>query len=923
MSTDLPLGLDLAYLDDLYARFLADPNSIDPSWRAVFGNGTQFPSLSALPAVAPPPMPATALAPRATPLAARFGRVYGLVNAYRVRGHLAAHLDPLEQERRTPHPDLDPRAYGFDEADMEVVVPSGGLFGITEAPLREIWRRLQMTYCRNLGVEMMHISAPERRAWLEQQMEPTLNEPSLDVGTRIQILDRLTAAEALESFVHTKYVSTKRFSLEGGDSLIPLLDLVLERAGAQGIDEAVIGMAHRGRLNVLANTMRKSAGDIFAEFEDIDPESVLGGGDVKYHLGFSSEHTTRAGAKMHLSLAFNPSHLEAVDPVVAGRVRAKQRRKRDISHTRVLGIAIHGDAAFAGQGLVAETLNLSQLHGYRIGGTVHVIVNNQIGFTTAPAASRSTSYPTDVAKMIEVPIFHVNGDDPDAVAQAVRLAMDYRREFRCDVVIDMFCFRKYGHNEGDEPSFTQPLLYQKIDHHPSVRKIYAEKLIAEGVCTKEQPAEMMRARQAILDEELTRARTATARRPRVDMMRGVWSGFMGGADAAVPDVETGVPREKLAAIAERTSTLPVGFSPHPKIERLLQARRQMGRGEAPLDWGMAEILAYGSLCDEGTLVRISGQDSRRGTFSHRHAAIVDVKTGAEFIPLQQLRSGQGEFRIYDSMLSEAAVLGFELGYSLDYPEALVAWEAQFGDFANGAQVIVDQFVSSAEDKWGRLTGIVLLLPHGYEGQGPEHSSARFERYLQLCAEDNMQVVYPSTPAQAFHLLRRQVRRPWRKPLVVMTPKSLLRLPEARSPLDDLSRGMFQRVLDDPDALAVENVKRIVLCTGKIFYDLQRERNKRGRKDVAIVRIEQLYPLRDGELEAVLARYPNANELFWVQEEPANMGAHGFLRPTLTRLAGRSAFHAVSRVESASPATGSYKAHLIEQQAILDQAFVER
>ncbi len=929
MSTNLlELAINLPFVDELYAQYKRDPGSVDPSWRKLFEHGapaptnghmaTSFTPLGHALAEAAGAQPLTSEAINAeAPLEARFARVYGLVNAYRVRGHLEARLDPLDHLPRHPHPDLDPRSWGFTDADMNRVVPSGGLFGIHEAPVGEIVRRLRATYCGSIGVEMMHITEIDRRSWLQQRLEPTLNQATLDRDTKLYILERIAAAEVFESFVHTKYVGTKRFSLEGAESLIPLLEMVLERGGLQAVEEVVIGMAHRGRLNVLANVMGKSAGDIFAEFEDIDPETMFGGGDVKYHLGFSSDRKTRTGTALHLSLAFNPSHLEAVDPVVVGRVRAKQRRRSDNEHRRVLGILVHGDAAFAGQGLVAETLNLSQLRGYRTGGTVHVIVNNQIGFTTMPAQSRSTLYCTDIAKAIQAPIFHVNGDDPEAVAQVVRTAMDYRQEFQGDVIIDMFCYRKYGHNEADEPAFTQPLLYQKIEQHPTTRQVYAHKLIDEGTLTKEEAELVAKRQHTLLDQEFSQSRKA---RPAVSALHGYWSGYLGGPDAAVPDPETGVSRARLTSITEALTTLPEGFRANPKVVRLLAQRRQMGMGEAPIDWGMGEALAFGSLVDGGVLCRVSGQDSRRGTFSQRHAVVVDQRTEEEYIPLQHVRNGQGRFRIYDSPLSEAAVLGFEFGYALDYPDGLVVWEAQFGDFVNGAQVIIDQFITSAEDKWKRLQGLVMLLPHGFEGQGPEHSSARYERFLEMAAEDNMQVCYPSTPANYFHLLRRQVLRRWRKPLIVMTPKSLLRLPAARSSLSELETGKFQRVVLDPTPPPIEEVKRIVLCTGKIYYDLADERNKRKDPRTAIVRIEQLYPLSDGDLARALDTYDQAEEVVWVQEEPRNMGAHNFISLRLLKLAAHRKLRTVTRAESASPATGSYKAHVIEQQQLLDRAF---
>jgi 2-oxoglutarate dehydrogenase E1 component len=921
MGSDLlELAINLPFIDEIYEKWRSDPASVDPGWAGLFHLNDGG---------APAPLPrngqvaraAVAIAPAPPPVPAEVGeigvgRIYGLVNAYRVRGHLEASLDPLAHQPHRPHPDLDYRTYGFTDADLDRLMPSGGLYGVEEAPLREIIQRLRATYSGSIGVEMMHITDVERRGWLQRRIEPGMNQPDLDRDTRTYILDRITAAEQFESFVHTKYVGTKRFSLEGAESLIPLLEMVLERGGLFGVEEVVIGMAHRGRLNVLATLMGKSAADIFAEFEDIDPESMFGGGDVKYHLGFSSDRTTRVGDRLHLSLAFNPSHLEAVDPVVVGRVRAKQRRRRDKKHERVLGVLVHGDAAFAGQGLVAETLNLSDLHGYRTGGTVHVIVNNQIGFTTLPKASRSTYYCTDVAKMIQVPIFHVNGDDPDAVAQVVRVAMDYRKEFHSDVIIDMFCYRKYGHNEADEPSFTQPALYQKIERKPTVRQLYAERLAKDGVLSRDEAQALVARQHHQLESEFARERT----RPTVSALKGAWSGYLGGPDTAVADASTGVERARLAMIAERLTTLPEGFRAHPKIGRLLASRASMGRGDSPLDWGMGEALAFGSICLDGNLVRLSGQDSRRGTFSQRHAVIVDQRTEEEYVPLAHLRDEQAFFRIYDSPLSEAAVLGFEFGYSLDYPDGLVMWEGQFGDFVNGAQVIIDQFITSSEDKWKRLSGLVMLLPHGFEGQGPEHSSARFERFLEACAEDNVQVTYPTTPAQYFHLLRRQVVRRYRKPLIVMTPKSLLRLPAARSPLEAFAVGKFRRVLDDPTPPALDEVRRVLLCSGKVFYDLDEERRRRGDRKTAIVRIEQLYPLSDGELAGALDAYDHAEEVVWVQEEPANMGAHRFIFVRLLQLAAHRAVRAVTRAESASPATGSSKAHALEQTELVTRAF---
>ncbi|HEY2744437.1 MAG TPA: 2-oxoglutarate dehydrogenase E1 component, partial [Polyangia bacterium] len=941
MSTDLlSLANNLPFVEEVYARYVKDPASVDASWRALFegngaaaivtpevkpelriekatngnGNGAHAAVAVAEAAALQKILPFTA--PESTaglaPSEARYGRTFGLVNAHRARGHMIAQLDPLEQLHQELQPELDPRAYGFSQADLDAVMPSGGFYGTGQVPLRELMRRLRATYCEYIGVEMNHITDVGKRTWLQERMEPVLNAPPIDRDTQLYVLEKVAAAEVLESFIHTKYVGTKRFSLEGGESLIPMLELIVERAGLHGVDEIVLGMAHRGRLNVLVNVMGKTPAELFAEFEDIDPESMFGGGDVKYHLGYSTDRVTRTGTKMHLTMAFNPSHLEAVDPVVVGRVRAKQRRRKDQLRERVLGVMVHGDAAFAGQGLVAEVLNLTSLRGYRTGGTVHIIVNNQIGFTTSPLESRSTPYATDVAKGIQVPIFHVNGDHPESVAQVVRLAMDYRKQFHSDVVIDMYCYRKYGHNEADEPSFTQPLLYQKIEQHPSVRTLYARELVERQIIDKAAADAIVEREHQKLNDAFASKRSS---RPRPAFGAGVWQGYRGGLDTATPEVATKVERAVLEEISTCITTLPDGFRPHRVVAKLMANRAAMGKGEAPLDWGMAEHLAFGSLVREGYMVRLSGQDSRRGTFSHRHAAVVDQRTGSEYVPLEHVAPNggtQAPARIYDSPLSEAAVLGFEFGYSLDFPDALVAWEAQFGDFVNGAQVVIDQYISSAEDKWNRLSGLVVLLPHGYEGQGPEHSSARFERFLELAAEDNMQIVYPTTPAQFFHLLRRQVLRKLRKPLIVMTPKSLLRLPAARSELRELYEGSFQRILDDPTPPHRDSVRRVVLCTGKIYYELAEERARRKDATTALMRIEQLYPISARDLAGALDTYAQAEEVVWVQEEPANMGANHFIYVRLLEVAGHRSVHVVARSESASPATGSAQAHTIEQ-----------
>jgi 2-oxoglutarate dehydrogenase E1 component len=938
----LELAGSLGFVDEMYELWRADEGAVDPSWREILSEGGDVGGNGhngrggngrAVVAAAPPTgvvpdLPSVAFAasisrgrPSTTTLApvTAAPSVFSLVNAYRSRGHFHAHLDPLGLLEPVRVPELEPETWGFAAGELERDAGPTGVHGLPRGTVRDVIGRLRAVYCDTIGLEFMHVPSPGRRSWLSQRME-TRGDRRPDAATRKRMLELLVNSEAFEHFCHVKYPGTKRFSLEGSEGLIPLLDLALTHGARLGAIETVIGMAHRGRLTALEGVLRRAPRDIFAEFEDIDPESSLGGGDVKYHLGYSSDRVDRFGNAMHVSLSFNPSHLEAVDPVVLGRVRAKQTRHGDVEHRRVLGVLVHGDAAFAGQGLVPETLNLMSLPGYRTGGTLHVIVNNQVGFTASPQEQRSTSYCTDVAKMIECPIWHVNGQDLDAVAQVVEMAMEYRAQFASDVVIDMYCYRKYGHNEMDEPSFTQPLMYDRIQHKPPVVDVYGERLAGEGVVTPEERKAMADARQIHLDAELEAAKGATVR-PRAPALTGLWRGYKGGPAREVPDVDTGAPREILEHIAKSIATPPAGFTPHPKVVRLLEQRAQMGRGERPLDWGMGELLAYGSLLWSGHNVRLSGQDCARGTFSHRHALITDVKTGAEHLTLGQLHHDQGQCRIYDSPLSEAGVLGFEFGYSLDYPDALVMWEAQFGDFANGAQVIIDQFIVASEDKWSRLSGLVLLLPHGYEGQGPEHSSARFERYLQSCAEDNIVVAQPTTPAQMFHLLRRQVLRAWRKPLVVMTPKSLLRLPAATSTLDELTTGTFQRVL--PDAAAdPAKVTRAVYCTGKLYYELVEDRKKRGDTATAIIRLEQLYPWYPELVAGAVSRYPALADVVWVQDEPANMGAARWVMPRLqAALAARNlTARAVTRDESASPATGSHKAHVMEHERLMRQTF---
>ena len=934
MQPDL-LGLcgSLGFLDEMAEKYAEDAGSVDASWAPLLsgatpphagavsgGNGQRRGGnghtrvTSHMPILRGDRPGATTRAPLTDAPS-----VWPIVNAYRSRGHLAADLDPLDLLERVAVSELDPATWGFTASMTSRELSPTGVHGLPRATLAQIVEHMRATYCGSVGLELAHIDSPSKRSWLAERME-TRSARRATPAIRRRMLQMLIDAEAFERFCHVKYPGTKRFSLEGSEALIPMLDLVLTHGARLGAIEAVIGMAHRGRLTALEGIMQRAARDIFAEFEDIEPEAMSGGGDVKYHMGFSSDRVDPLGNAIHLSLAFNPSHLEAVDPVVVGRVRAKQRRHGDVERRRVMGVLVHGDAAFAGQGLVTEVLQLHNLQGYRTGGTAHIVVNNQVGFTASPQETRSTPYCTDVAHMIQCPIWHVNGEDLDAVAEVVEMAMEYKATFSSDVVIDLYCYRKYGHNEMDEPGFTQPVMYDRIQKKPSIVESYGKRLMEEGVVSGADVLAMTERRNRALEDELGAAKSKTER-PRNQALTGLWRGYVGGPAAQVPDVDTAVARETLAAIAERVTTVPAGFRPHSKIVRLLEQRAQMGKGERPLDWGMAEILAYGSLLWEGTNVRLTGQDCSRGTFSHRHALVTDVKNGAEHMVLGSLHHDQGTCRVYDSPLSEAGVLGFEFGYSLDYPDALVLWEAQFGDFANGAQVIIDQFITSTEDKWNRLSGIVLLLPHGYEGQGPEHSSARLERFLQMCAEDNIQVCQPTTPAQLFHMLRRQVKRPWRKPLVVMTPKSLLRLPAATSALDELARGTFERVLGDATVPAA-SADRVLFCSGKIYFELVEERKRRGAAAArtAIVRVEQLYPVRPEHVARAVEGLPAGADVVWVQDEPVNMGAATFILPRLASVLGRP-LRCVGRDASASPATGSHKAHVMEQNRIFESAFV--
>ena len=947
---DLSAG-NLAYAESQYERFLADPSSVDGQWRALFDQWSA--QLNGTPGQVGPsfcprsiydPAGTAALAPQtpagqpvhivaASPThsgeaAALQHRVDMLIRNYRMLGHNYAHFNPLKSTPSEPHAELTTEYYGFTEQDLDSpFVTTSTVPGDRTRTLRSIINQLHNTYCRQIGVQFMHIDDLPTRRWLQRMMEESENTIELSRKEQIRILTRLTDATLFEEFIQRKFIGAKSFSLEGGETLIPLLDVCFEHAGEQGAREIVIGMAHRGRLNVLANILGKSPQKIFREFEDVDPELYMGGGDVKYHMGYSGDWRTRSGKNLHLSLCFNPSHLEYVNAVALGRMRAKQDRANALNTTQTRGdlgfsLLIHGDAAFIGEGIVQETLNLSQLSGYHTGGTIHVIINNQIGFTTGPSDSRSTQYCTDIAKMLQSPIFHVNGESPEAVAQVVKLAMAFRHEFKRDVVIDMYCYRKRGHNEGDEPRYTQPLMYENIDKRPGVRESYLNRLLQLGGVTKEDADRIAERRTELLERELSAAQSPTYK-PRSDDPRGIWAGYHGGKENVADDVDTGVDRATLQKLLHKQLELPDDFHLHPKHKRLMRMKEEQANGERALDWSAAESLAYATLVTSGYGVRMTGQDCQRGTFSHRHAVLHDVNDGHEYFPLKHLAPDQAAIEIFNSPLSEAGVLGFEYGYSLDTPDALVIWEAQFGDFMNCAQVIIDQFIASAEDKWKRLSGLVMLLPHGFEGQGPEHSSARLERFLTSAAEDNYQVCQPTTPAQMFHLLRRQVLRKWRKPLVVMTPKSLLRHPLCISSFEELEKGTYQRVIAD-DAVDAKKVDRILLCTGRVYFDLVERREKMGRDDLAIIRLEQLYPLPRKMLAQAIAPYRTDIPLVWVQDEPRNQGAWPFFlqRYLQEKFLGDRELIVASRKHSASPATGSKAAHKLEQELLLAQAFGE-
>jgi 2-oxoglutarate dehydrogenase E1 component len=928
---ELPAAVNLDFVEELYGRFLRQASSVPPEWQAwfaalqrddpgarLFRTGPSFPRRSLF----HPPKGS-----RRESEVAEYGllrlqhRLDRLIRAYRVRGHIQARIDPLSSQVRYI-PQLDPQYYGFGDADMDRMLMCETMRADGRLTLRQIVSRLREVYCGSIGFQYMHIDDTRMRHWVQERIEGSDYWEPVPREQQLRIFSRLTDAIVFEQFVRKKFVGAKSFSLEGGESLIPLLDLAIERASQQGVSEIVMGMAHRGRLNVLANIIGKSPRAIFREFEDRDPDLYLGGGDVKYHLGYSSDYNTAAGRSVHLSLCFNPSHLEFVNPVVLGRVRAKQDRARDDQRGQVMSLLIHGDAAFIGEGVVQETLNLSRLPGYRVGGTVHILVNNQLGFTTAPSEGRSTMYATSVAKMLPAPILHVNGEDSEAVARCIQLALDFRQTFHQDVVIDMYCYRRYGHNEGDEPSFTQPQLYALIEQRRSVRDGYLQRLLRLGKVTREEADAIEQKRHEALERELNEARGDYQAMPP-SSLAGIWQAYHGGPEATDDDPDTGIPTPQLAAWLERLCQVPDDFHPHPKLKRYFEQRLRMARGEQPLDWAAGEILALASLASAGHRIRLSGQDSQRGTFSHRHAVLHDVQTGLTYTPLQHLQAIQGPVDILNSPLSETGVLGFDYGYSLDCPDGLVLWEAQFGDFVNAAQVIIDQFIASGEDKWRRLSGLVLLLPHGFEGAGPEHSSARLERFLAMGAEDNIQVTVPTNPAQLFHLLRRQVVRRWRKPLVVLTPKSMLRHASAVSSLEDCAQGRFQRVVPDPRCGSLETVKRVLLCCGKLYYELEARRAELNRDDVAIIRLEQLYPFPRKELETLLASCRDGTNVIWVQEEPDNMGAWRYMRVTVSmQFLGRLPFTGICRPASASPATGSKAAHHIEQEDLLQRAFRE-
>ena len=932
-------GGNAPYVEELYEAYLDNPGSVPDNWRTYFDNlqhvpavdGTEARDVAHLPVIQSfaQRAKANAFVNRASgddlAIARKQLVVQSLISAHRSLGARWADLDPLKRLERPKIPELEPAFYDLNESDMDTTFSATNTYFSTaeHMTLREILKSLRETYCGTIGAEIMHITQPVEKRWWQERLESVRGKATYTADEKKHILERLTAAEGLERYLHTKYVGQKRFSLEGGESFIPAMDELIQRGGSQGVQEIVIGMAHRGRLNVLVNTLGKMPKDLFAEFDHTAKED-LPSGDVKYHQGFSSDVTTRGGP-VHLSLAFNPSHLEIVNPVVEGSVKARMERRGDLTGSQVLPVLVHGDAAFAGQGVVMETLALAQTRGYYTGGTLHLVINNQIGFTTSdPRDSRSSLYCTDVVKMIDAPVLHVNGDDPEAVVLCTQLAMDYRHQFRKDVVVDIVCFRKLGHNEQDTPSLTQPLMYKKIAAHPGTRRLYGDKLVAQGVLEADGPDQMVKSFRAAMDEGrhtvdpvLTNFKSKYA----VD-----WAPFLGKkwTDAA----DTALPLAEVRRLSERVTTVPEGFKVHPLVEKVLTDRAAMGRGEINVDWGMGETLAYASLVASGYAVRLSGEDCGRGTFTHRHAVLHDQNrerwdTGT-YVPLENIAEGQARFNVIDSLLSEEAVLGFEYGYASAEPNTLVIWEAQFGDFANGAQVVIDQFIASGEVKWGRANGLTLMLPHGYEGQGPEHSSARLERFMQLSADNNMQVCQPSSASQIFHLLRRQMVRQFRKPLIILTPKSLLRAKDATSPLSEFTTGEFKTVNPEVEgSIVAAKVKRVIVCSGKVYYDLARKRAEKGSEDVAILRVAQLYPFPHKAFSAEMKKYPNATDVVWCQDEPQNQGAWFFIQHQIheNMLEGQRLGYA-GRAASASPAVGYAHLHQEQQKTLIEQAFAK-
>jgi len=927
-------GTSAAWLESLYEVYLSNPETVDPEWRTFFdglprvksGNGSNGAGREVAHTEVREFFRAIAkehhAVPTATPshdieLERKQVHVLQLINAYRFRGHQHAKTNPLRNSHQAEVPELDLAYHQLGQADLNTVFETGSLAGPELLTLGEIYNKIRETYCGSVGAEYMHMMETAEKRWLQQRLELTRGNINLSFDEKINILQQLTNAEGLEQYLHTKYVGQKRFSLEGGESLIPLLDELVMHAGAQGVKEVVIGMAHRGRLNVLVNILGKTPAELFSEFEGTKDVKELTG-DVKYHLGFSSNMQSRGGP-VHLALAFNPSHLEIVGPVVEGSVRARQWRRGDAEGVEVIPVQIHGDAAFAGQGVVMETLQMSQSRGFSTKGAIHIIINNQIGFTTSyQKDARSTHYCTDVAKMVDAPIFHVNSDDPEAVVAVTRLAIDYRMAFKKGVVIDMVCYRRHGHNEADEPKATQPMMYRKIHNLPTTRAIYAKKLVNEGVLQQHQAEEVvinvrktLESGQCVLPHKLPKGS-----HDNVEHLD--WKKYTSAS--LLDDVDTGVSIDTIRELAATLEQLPEGFELQGRVQKIMDDRHRMTAGALPLDWGYAEIMAYATMVNEGYPVRMSGQDSGRGTFFHRHAVLHNQKDGIAFVPLRSIGKGKKNFLVIDSLLSELAVLAFECGFSTADPKVLVIWEAQFGDFANGAQVVIDQFISAGEHKWGKATGLVMLLPHGFEGQGAEHSSARIERFLQLCSGNNMQVCVPSTPAQMFHLLRRQMLRNCRKPLIAITPKSLLRHKECTSSLDDLASGHYQRVLPEVDDIDPEKVKHIILCSGKVYYELLIERRAKKRNDIAIIRIEQLYPFPGPALDTLLKCYTETNDLVWVQEEPKNQGAWDFVKPRIpAMLDNRWNLYYVGRESSSAPAVGSAKLHAAQQRDLVDRA----